>query len=670
MQWSLERPRIGIFLALILASACGDERNPTVVIKGDGRVAEDGAIIRVDGRVNDLTLPDFGNDDPGAPTIEIQSPTEGQTIVGNTMTVKARVTDPDGVDDQSVTLTVQDVAVVTMGVTATPGVYEALVDVTSIVGARSLWVSAKDFLGNSATSKPLGFTRDPGPTVVFLSPVENSRHRASTSVQVSVADPTAITSFKVTIGNQELTMSETASGVDRKTYSGTVVFDDPKWGPPLKGVQVLTATATNQNGATTIEQRRFVIDREGPNIVVSSHSAGSLVGGVIDIEVIVTDEASVVPSSVNAIIGNNLVSRQVQLQAVAGSPGAYEGQFDTRTLAANDLFPIMSFRAADLLGNESHLDFEVWLDNGQPILSLDPPKIIGRREEKEAFECSVSFDPIGDWAASDGEEVPQITMLRARIEDQGNGSVVPSARWVPLAYVNQNSVKMYVLDDTTIPLVIDTTGDGYCDSINSNVIPSAGQPAAGQAVALRLGAIGPTGSPNYTLHSQPLPSICDRPGSDPKPPGALCKNTKAPVPDVIDWADFTVTKSYAAKKDPSVYAIEPIIGGDPALCAGAPFDFKANNFKDGWVCIAVSAQDNLGLTGVSAPMRLYYNSTLKKYVKGTMSTATPIPDCTGSLDKASGNVNSTPCKFRQLGESFPQTFTFTSFGTIEVWDQF
>jgi hypothetical protein len=45
-------------------------------------------------------------------------------------------------------------------------------------------------------------------------------------------------------------------------------------------------------------------------------------------------------------------------------------------------------------------------------------------------------------------------------------------------------------------------------------------------------------------------------------------------------------------------------GVTPQACMGIPFDSLASNIQEGWVCVAVRAEDNLGNHGVSAPLHM------------------------------------------------------------------
>lgn len=674
---------VGLLAAVALfasgITACGEDDPTTPYPVYDGTVPDSPPPPQPD-----IPPPDLGAVDPEGPQIEFIDPPQtdkadpkaaGKTVIGNTLRVQARVVDAanqPGVE----TVTVQLVGSVdpptTMSLSGTTNVYEALLDISNVGGLATLVVTAKSASGRS-NSAATNFTRDPGPTITFSSPAEDGRYKGSVTIRLRVEGTPQgknVTSFELRIGQLKLNLKETKLRDDPTElyeHTGLIAFDDPVFSIPLSGKQVLTATATNNNGATTTVQRTFEIDDVGPSITAVSHAAGDLLGGVIQIEAQVDDPAGVLESSVRVIIGNNLNQRQVQLTPKPGAVNSYSGQFDTRTLASNMLWPVMSFRAADKLGNESTLDFEVGVDNGQPIVSFDPPTdyYVAKKDDKDTV-CSYPIDPVGDDAASDLEAVPQIVTLRARVEDQGNGSTVPSAEWVPVAKLDPQSVKLYVLDDTSKPIVIDTTGDGFCDAINPEIVPLAGGPLPGQAVAVKLVAVPSAGSAPFLPpqgFTAPLPGVCNDWGTDSDEPDELCATTGAPAtaPGYAKRAVKPLTYVPLDDNDPqrpALWVPGPVVSGDKFRCAGLPFDFVANSIQPGWVCVAGEARDQLGLLGVSKPMRLFYDDKLTSYQKDLPPTSggTP-PNCTGTLDKATNKVDAnTPCKFRAVGQPFPQLY--------------
>ncbi len=626
-----------LVLVAVLLAGCGDSKKPPATWP-DGILNPDGAVFLDIGLVDLGAPPDLGGDTDG-PKIKVLTPAPNQIVVGNVLKLSAEITDPDGVNDQSVTATLSGRTPTTMSSTATPNTYEALLDISTIGDKGRVVVEARDLL-NKRSALFVDFERDPGPRIQFLSPAEDSRHKGSVSVQVLVSDPRGITSFDLRIGSVKIAVTQQAGGDAKKQiWVGTIKFDDKIFSPALSGSQVLTATADNTNKAKTTASRKFVVDNEGPAITISSQVAGQLIGGVITISASITDAAGVLPSSVRAVIGNNLDTRTVELKASASSPDLYSGGFDTRTLTQYDLWPVISVRASDKLGNEGHQDIQVGLDNGQPIVELDPPTSFYhvRKGKDDKLECSKPFDPVGPEAANDLEAVPQITMLRARVEDQGNH--VLSAPWVPISLVNKSTVWLYVLDDTAKALVVDKDGDGFCDDVNPEVVPIGSKPLPGEAVAVAMTPIPPAGSADFAGDpggGVPLHPACDGWGTETKPPNPLCYSTYATA----------MTFYTASKSEPAIYGIPPVVPTSTYQCLGLPFDFKANSFTEGWVCVAVVADDNLTNRGVSPPLRLWYDQKLGKIGPLPGSAGTP-PVCTGTLDKTTGKVDSSkPCKVR------------------------
>jgi hypothetical protein len=625
--------------AMLLAGACSDSKKPPGSWP-DGLMQPDGQVF-LDLKPIDLGAPPDMKNDPDGPVIKILSPKPKETVIGDSLKVQVEITDKDGINDPSVTATIVGSPPVQMTITATPNTYEAMLDISQLKNNARLIVSAQDLLGKQSNVWQ-DFQRDPGPTIQFLSPTELARYRGSVGVQVLVADASGVASLDVRVGSFKVVLTQNGSDPKKQIWVGSVKFDDPAFVPPLSGTQVLTAVAQNTNKATANAQRTFVVDNDGPTITIVSQKPGDLIGNVIQVKATVTDLAGVLTSSVKCVIGNALDTRTVYLKNSVGASGTFEGQFDTRTFGKDMLWPVMSFRAADKLGNESHADIEVGLDNGPPILALDPGKVRVWRIKDGLVECSQPFDPLGMDAANDLQTVPQIARLRARIEDIGNG--VPGAPWVPIAGVDLSTTVLYVLDDETKALVIDSDGDGICDDVNPEVVPTGTQPKPGEAVAVGLATIPPAGKAFYPVAT--ASGGCDKGGEDTKLPDPLCLTACA------GGVDTCVTKviCYTVGCISNIYSIPPVVPtGLP--CMGLPFDFKANSFSEGWVCAAAVARDMLGNRGVAPPLRLNVS-----YSGGT-TTPGPAPSCTGTLDKTTGKVDATkPCTFRPANDYYRQSF--------------
>ena len=453
--------------------------------------------------------------------------------------------------------------------------------------------------------------------------------------------------------------------------------------PTLSGNQMLIATMKNKAGTQGTATQTFVVDDQGPTFTGVSHKAGDLIGGTIKVAATIKDAGGVLDSSVKCVIGKALNIRIVDLKLVAGTTDQFEALFDARLLGIHDLYPVMSFRASDKLGNESHLDITVVLDNGPPLMELDPPPNLHMSKlEKSKLECSYPFDPVGADAINDEWQVPQISNIRVRAEDQGN--IVPSATYGWVSGLDETNVFLYVLDDTTKPLVVDSDDDGYCDRINPEIVPLGSSPKPGQAVAVKLDGIPPSGGADFSVKGTYLPKGCSSWGTATSPPEKkLCQG----VPAYVAPPARCVAASTKA-----IFTIPKISGAATGYtCMGLPFDFLANKFDPGWVCAAVAMQDKLGNKGISPPLRAYVNyssnkacssdgnclkgETCKEVVIGTtktkqcqfltMTSVLPTaagvpPHCRGTMDPVKGIVNpNKPCKFRDPREgSSPKTGKF------------
>ena len=585
-------------------------------------------------------------DSDKGPAITIDQPKAPPDVVrGDTMLVKAKITDPDGVMEQSVMVNLKGNQSFKMYKTM-EDTFEAKLDVSKITGDHYLWITAIDAKQfKNAALRP--FRRDLGPSITFLAPTDGERFKNSASVQVQIRDTVDIqtNTIKVTLGSTALKLKQVsavkATGSFKYVYQASLVFKD--FTPVLTGSQLLTAEATNKNNTRATAIRKFVVDNTGPVIAITSHKASDLIGGTITLSATFTDAAGILDSSVKAVVGKGLDVRVVKLKP-GTKAGTYESVFDARLLGVHDLWPVMSFRASDKLGNENHEDIEVGLDNGPPVVELDPPTTYHMaQEKKKVVECSKALDPVGASAANDLWEVPQITEIRARIEDQGN--LVPSAKWVPVSLVDNTSVVLYVLDDTSQPLVVDGDGDEWCDQINPKVIPKGSNPTAKQAVPVKLTAVPPVGKADYfycdTKKCGSPPSACAIWGTEKAAPTKLCQSTKSVVvPNAVGHSAMV----------PAIYTIPPVVASVAGFkCLGLPFDFLANKIDNGWVCVAVVAKDALGNLGVSPPIRLYVNndSSFTKAVPTGAAKAMTAPSCTGTMNPKTLDVNpNKPCKWR------------------------
>ncbi len=369
-----------------------------------------------------------------------------------------------------------------------------------------------------------------------------------------------------------------------------------------------------------------------PVITLITPTAGTIVRGTVRIEVKVEDPDGVM--DVRATVGSQTI---VFTRITAGQPN-FQGFMNTAPLAGL-VSPGIVVRAEDTVGTSNTLGFQVILDNVGPISSLDPPNVRVTKPPVvgtvSADFCSRDFDPIGPDAPNDGEAVPQLFELRARIADLGNTGTLNSTLYIANAGIA--TAQLYVFDDTTKPLVVDTNGDGFCDAINPNIVPTTTPMLANEAAVSSLAAVNPGGLSDFTAGDtyggNNASPVCEADPNVMMPPGALCQGE--PGATTVIKTSFTgMTQIYGM----------PVV--DTFNCLGFAFDARATGISDGWACAAVLTTDGVGNISVSAPLRICIDSDNvgnECHALGTSSLA-GAPNCTGTA--TGGTVNATACTAR------------------------
>lgn len=445
--------------------------------------------------------------------------------------------------------------------------------------------------GGTTASASVSVYIDGGPSITFLQPAEGAYVKGSVIVTAIVSDDRAgVSSVAFSIGQTALPSSAiTHSGVQ---YTATIDFGS--FDPPLDGAQIVTVTAVNGNAIPSLATRKFTVDNTGPLIANTRPAAGALIGKILTIEAQVTDPAGVMADSVIAVVAHGDVHFEVELPLA--SDGLYRNLFDTTQLPTYAIYPSISFRAQDVLGNQSSVGYLVSLDNTPPILDLDPGMVRLLRDSDGA--CSWPFDPVGPDSVDDGSIVNQMFDVRARVEDRGNLPLTGTLDFDTIATVDPAAVKVLILDDTSLPLVVDTSDppDGLCDDVNPELTPSVSPQSSKDAQLLDMTSLPPDqGAADFTLEPG---SPCS--GHDSSPPAwdTFCGTTY----NAAKKAYMTYSMGYGPGPQPSIWTLGPVVS-DRLQCAGRQFD-ASNNLKDGWACLAVEAADKLGNKQVSRPIRI------------------------------------------------------------------
>ena len=658
----------GLGLAsLLLAFACqkATNGNPPPPPTGNG-----GGIIIPTGM--------GGSGNNGMVTVEIQAPMDGITAPSGSLidvTALARVDQGnDFIDPTSVQAVVTQMGANEMleSTKLAPqgaDVYSGRISIGDRpTGQYTLTVYATSSSGLKGMLS-VNFTIDAGPLLVVTSPQPLHSYKGLLVIEV-IADALGIDPLDgphATVANYDVPLTVVGDPANH-TYRGMIDLHDPMPPmilPPLVNEQLLTVWAANGNGKRVEVHLVFVIDEEGPTITSTSPAPGEIVGDIMRISATVTDPAGVLDASVIAVIGDDTTPAKFNVQLKPDGLGVYSTFFDTRKLSGCDdppkssdlciVYPTISFRASDELSNERAIGYNFSVDNIAPVADLNPPNVRSYRVE-EMNVCSWEFNPlaratpvagggftdavIGDMP-NDGSRVAQVFDLRARIEDNGNHAV--GLKGSPISLVDPDKTSVYVLDDETQALIVDTDGDGWCDSINPLLVPTTEPPVTNnQVLKVRLAPVHPTGVANFmpdpSLPAPPTNAFCRR-GTDPTLPDLLCPGHQP-----------TIAISYAGGFEPAIWTVEHI---DVNWCFGQQFDTYANNISEGWACIAVATTDLADNFSVSAPLRvdIKYNGiddgTGAFFAYGTRGRGTP-PACTGTWDRASNTVTTGPCKTRRF----------------------
>ena len=688
-----------IFVGAIVGalSACGDDGDDTPfadsgpvidAIDVDARVAIDGGdVADSDVADGDVPPPDGPVDDEG-PLVEVLSPTAptagdfSSTAIVTDDRFTARcsaATNPatgDAVDPSSVSFTViagtQSREAFAQPTTVDNEYVADLVVSDFANGALTIRCTASDTSASSRTnSDDIATFLDLGPKILVFTPVDDASYANQVNVGFKVlAAPVApadtgaapnLAAVTLNVGGVDISADLSQDPPDSGVFTATVVFADPRFVPALDGDNTVIITAANSRTATPTTRQRnivFVADSDGPSIEVTGPVAGDFIAGIFTLTASVTDQAGVDALSVIATIAG---THEFALHHLGAD--AFAGSFDTRALPDTMVYPTIVVRARDSVGNQSSVGLVVTLDNQPPLASLDPPDMreASLNTEIDELECSWMFDPLGGYdpggeladvgdAADDGQSVAQLSEIRARVEDRGNQATADSGVLIPMSGVDFTSVQLFVLDDSDAALIVDTTGDGYCDAINPQLVPTSVPNASNEAAVIDMIELAPSGDADFTFNPEP-PTVA-QPAFDTSAgaPEADCfPGTKVEQPEPLCITSPGTRITYTAiEKDPVIFTIPPVTD---IQCFGNPFDSLATNISDGWACLALVALDNLGNVAISAPLRLCFDhdgDEVECEAWGTITSA-GLPDCVGTYDPDTDVTNAAlNCVLREV----------------------
>ncbi|MBW2463525.1 MAG: hypothetical protein JRH11_17880, partial [Deltaproteobacteria bacterium] len=547
------------------------------------------------------------------PTVEVLSPAAAadpnvDEIVSSSLTVSCRATPSTApgqtVDPDSLRILILDPRGVLL---ADPPVtpvdtetYEAVVDLTTLEsGPITVRCEALDreMVPNCGSAEVSTFL-DRGPTIEIMTPMDGSFHASRLEIIYRItgtmAGPTDtqsdVVGHELLVAGQTIgSMVETAPGeyVVDIDLDDRVVFPDP-----LDGARIFSIRAWNGRTPDPVEStvmQNFTVDALGPSITITSPGDGVLVGGPVTVIADIIDTAGVDPATVFLRVGS------MDLMMTPVGDTGYTRTFDASGFGRTVVELTLNVVASDIVGNGSAASRNVKLDSTPPYVELDPPLIREGRNVAPptagSHICSTLFDPVGSDSANDGEVLGTAAEFRVRVGDNANTSFGGTGTAVFLAGLDPMTVDVYILDNTSVPLLVDLDGDGVCDDINPAVLPGAGGPDT--AVVLELLPIAPAGTAFFDegldFSAAPSPFTTCTEGTDVSAPAPLCVTT--PLSRVIGWdMDSTVA---------TIFGKAPVTA---STCVGDAWDFQAS-ITEGSACVAARAVDNLGNVGVSPPLR-------------------------------------------------------------------
>lgn len=516
--------------------------------------------------------------------------------------------------------------------------FEAEFDISSKSNGTLVFQCTGKDLSTHMASTSMTTLVDRGPTINLKKPQDKHTYALKTPMAIEFEvtpapvaegdEKAQLTNVTLTIGGVEtpVTESSTTPGL----YQTSIDFSDKTKFPVEPTTAQLQVSATNArtpDAATRIARADVMIDGSGPSITVNSPGYATIQRGVVRLEVTVNDPSGIMPGTLIATINTKPYS------SWDGTAPKFSQSFDTNQIDPQHQLTqlTVNITAIDNVGNKtdppvSHL---FRLDNLPPVISLDPPFIRESRKPNANTYCSQWFDPVGALAANDAPSYPVLKkvlsaqVFRALVEDRTNEA--PGSRFLWYSGVNNGSVEMYTQPLIELPLLIDTNGDHICDAINKsddlNIRDEQRVSADKDPVKIKLEPVNAVGTAWFAKtdrEESPSDLTCPNdPGGTDDFPGPVCTATEM----------FRVVSSTIQGRPPAVFAFTPSNNPSSGACTGGDWNIQGNTRdREGWLCVAARAVDNIGNVGISAPLRVCFDDS--NHANGDPDCSVAPPTCT------------------------------------------
>jgi hypothetical protein len=458
---------------------------------------------------------------------------------------------------------------------------------------------------------------DHGPIVTIISPLPEAAKSALEPVLFEYeivpdelgADDEGAAIEDVSLSVRALDFAITTVADEEDLWGTTIDFSDPDiFAETPNGPVLVILSVTNARGVTYVERYEFVLDSSPPGLSVVSPNDASMVGGSVDLTIRAVDGLSGVNWD-SLVVSLNDQDFPYDPDGPWTPPGdEVTFTFESKTITGSIVQLNVNLRVQDNAGNQSSTSTLLYRDEFSPIISMDPVAFRDSRESSGGLQCSVAFDPLGD-AVGQAADVQNLGLYRAIVWDRTNDA---GGRILYYSGVNRNSVELFARRPD-VPLVIDTTGDGVCDDINESEEELPFQ---------ELTALSPAGTAWFApgtedpiLASQnPMPEGCGY-GTSATAPATRCNGD----------SDIGIIVAHGTG-DPAVYAVLP---GTEEDCAGREWELPTivPDYQ-GWVCLAVRAEDRVGNRGVSKPIAVCLDNLSVAGLPNCWAGAEAAPSCT------------------------------------------
>jgi hypothetical protein len=340
---------------------------------GLSATAEDG----IPGHTTSTTSFNF-NIDNNAPTLSVNTPSDGETLFGSSVSIDVSSSD-SGPFVPIVQYKIDSGAWILLSGSEVLGWTGTWDSQTVVNGIHTLSFRAYDDIGNMVTDSVLVTVDNDMPQVTIVAPLEDEYISGKYTFQVSASDEIGVMNVFITINSVDYTAGyNTQSGLWEVTLDTTLFLD---------GTYGITATASDGIPSHTqiTSSFNFNIDNNSPSLSIISPSNGETVyGSAVTVEVNSEDEGVFVPT-VQYRIGSGMWVTQSGSEALG-----WTGSFDS-TMYSNGIHTLW-VRAYDDAQHVVSDSVSITVDNDNPQAVISAPVEDEYVQGTYTFKVSASDD--------------------------------------------------------------------------------------------------------------------------------------------------------------------------------------------------------------------------------------------------------------------------------------